>query len=122
MKVPRIGWPVSLLLLVFASSCVTTSREYVEKKLGYSSIKCRLVHFENLTSDEMERLADGIALHVDKEGCRATVQYEDQSLNLDVVPGSIIVFGGEGDFLLQPILESRVETYAIPEPVGSDGS
>ena len=122
MKVPRIGWPVSLLLLVLASSCVATSREYVEKKFGYSSIKGRLVHFENLASDKVERLADGIALHVDQEGCRATVQYEGKSLNLDVVPGSIIVFGEEEDFLLQPIVESRVETYAVPEPVGSDGS
>ena len=116
MKIAVIRWPGVLLVLVFLGSCATTSREYVEEKLGYSSTKGRLIHLENLDSHDMEHLADGVAIHIDNGGCRVTVQFEDQVMGLDVGPGSILVFGREADFLLQPVVEATVETSErVPE-------
>ena len=91
---------VALLML---SSCATSSGKYVEKMLGYSSTKGRVTDFENLASHQMQHLADGIAIVVQEEGCQVTVDFGESQRKFEVKPGSIVVFGDDNDFLLEPV-------------------
>ena len=115
----RLGLLLGPLLL---SSCVSTTRDYVLGKMGFFSVRGKLIQVENLTSGEIEALADGTTVRIDQDGCLVTMQCGEESHEIEAGPGSIIVIGSEEDFLLQPIGESGSENNNSPESRESDPS
>ena len=100
----------ALLLALSLSSCRTNSQKYAAEMLGYSSSRGQVTYFENLASNEMMRLSDGIAIKLNQDGCRVTMEFGENMHIFEVGPGCIIVFGGREDFLLEPLIQPYEET------------
>ncbi|MEE8142795.1 MAG: hypothetical protein V3T77_06820 [Planctomycetota bacterium] len=100
----------TLLAASFTSGCALHSFEYAASKLGYSTTRGEITNFENFDSSAMERLADGIALKVDSDGCRITLDFGNDQHIFEVGPGCIVVFGGHEDFLLEPLVQPHPPT------------
>ncbi len=98
MSTSRAIWAGILLGSLLLSACTTTTQDYVLGKLGFFSVRGRLVQIENLTSGEMEALKDGTTVRVDREGCLVTMQCGEESHEFEAGPGCIIVIGGQDDF------------------------
>lgn len=92
-----------LAALAGVPACSTTGARYVEGMRGFAVIKGRITRIEALTADMILPLADGRALTVSKPGCRVTIRFdEDRMQVLDLGPGMMVVTGEESDYILQP--------------------
>ena len=113
----RLAWLAAVVLPLFASACVASSDKFVEESLGFSTTKGRVVLFNELGSHEMQHLSDGIAITVTEPGCQVTVDFGDEtSRQYEVQPGSILVFGGSNDFILEPQLKTTPTTPSSAQP------
>lgn len=93
---------VSVLLVAIASSCSTTSTSYVESQAGFSVTKGRILRIENLHSEHIEPLADGVVIAPSREGCRVALQFRDGRRQLLALPpGSILVCAHATDYVLR---------------------
>ena len=84
------------------SSCSTSAEDYVQEMPGYSIVKGRFTRVENLHSEEMTPLADGIVFVLSRSDCRVSMEFEDEQhkvFNLD--QGVILVHGNDHDYILQ---------------------
>lgn len=94
----RLGYGAVFLL----TSCVLSSRSFVEKQSGYAILKGEVVRIENFNSQSKEALFDGIANHISAGGSRLTMKFGEELDVFEPGPGSILVLSRHGDYLLQP--------------------
>ena len=101
----RIGL---LILAAGLSSCMLSSRGYVDEITGYSVTEGRITRIVSLDSENMEPLTDGMAYTVSHSGCRVSMTFENgESKEFDLGRGVIIVHGYKSDFILQSELGSE---------------
>ena len=84
------------------SACSTSAESYVQDMPGYSIVKGRFTRIENMHSEEMTPLSDGIAFVLSRSDCRVSVEFDDYQhkvFNLD--QGVILVHGADHDYILQ---------------------
>lgn len=100
---PRLrSAPVVLLLAVLASACSTTSTSFVEDQSGFSVTKGRVLRIENLESEDIETLADGVAFRMSRGDCRVTIEFPDgRKQHLTLPPGGILVCAHATDYVLR---------------------
>jgi len=111
MTLPLRMVPAAGILLLLCS-CATSSREYVLEASGLSVTRGKLEKVEHLTSDKYLHLSDGLVLFVAKEPCQVTLKMGEKSQVFTLPPGSSVLIGKEGDFILQP----QGSAEAGPEP------
>ncbi|MEQ8762795.1 MAG: hypothetical protein RL885_02630 [Planctomycetota bacterium] len=95
----------AFLILVTSAlllSCSTTSQEYVEEARGFAITQGRIVRVDGLSSRKYESLADGVAIRVDGEPCRVTVDFGGKNKELELPDGSILLLSEERGYVLQP--------------------
>ncbi len=113
----RIGYGAVFLL----TSCMLSSRSYVEKQSGFAILKGEVVHIENLNSVFKEDLIDGNANHISAGGARITMKFGEEMSSFEPGPGSVLVLSRHGDYLLQPHRQIGVRGQK-GEPVKVPGS
>lgn len=91
-----------LSLLLLLSSCATSSEDYVGAFSGYWVTRGSLAKVENLNADGRALLSDGMATMISAPGCQVTMVLGDRAEVLSPSPGSILLFGQNDDYLLQP--------------------
>jgi hypothetical protein len=83
-------------------ACTTTSSSFVEDRSGVAVIKGRIVQVENLSAGNIRRFDDGIAVTVNRPGCKVSIAFSDtQTKVMELGPGAIIVYGGETDYVVR---------------------
>lgn len=99
-----LGVVVGLLLLAgILPGCVSSSATFVAKAQGYAVTRGQCVKVVNLHSQEITPLKDGVALKIDKPGCKVTLQFDgDKTQVLELAAGSILVHGKDGAYVLEP--------------------
>ena len=97
--------------VVFLASCLTacgtTAASYVDSMHGCAVTQGRIVKIENLSTQDLQPLADGLATIVGQPacqpGCRVTLRFDsERSKVFDVRQGVILVHGPEVDYVLEP--------------------
>ena len=84
------------------SACTTTSGSFVEERTGVAVIRGRITQVENLSAGKIRRFNDGIAVTINRPGCRVTMSFsETQKKVMELGPGAILVYGGDTDYVLR---------------------
>jgi hypothetical protein len=92
-----------LLLAGFLPGCVSSSATFVAKAQGYAVTRGQCIKVVNLHSEEITPLKDGVALKIDRPGCKVTLQFDgDKTQVLELAMGSILVHGKDGAYVLEP--------------------
>jgi len=105
VRSPKTLVIAALCLTLGLASCSLSSESYHEEKKGYSATTGRIVRIENLCTEKLEPLSDGIAVTVAKSGCKVWLTFDDEQTRVfELDPGVIIVHGPGRDY----ILESRL--------------
>ena len=100
----RIGLLAAIATL---SSCAISSRDYVNKLSGYAITEGRITRIENLSTQNVQPLKDGIAVTVGIPGCRVLIQFENgEEKAFDVNSGVILVHGYDCDFIVRSELDN----------------
>jgi hypothetical protein len=100
----RIGFLAAIATL---SSCAMSSRDYVNELSGYAITEGRITSIENLNTQDVQPLKDGIAVTVGIPGCRVMIQFENgEQKAFDVHSGVILVHGYECDFIVRSELNN----------------
>jgi len=93
---------VVLGALALLGACASSSTSYIADQTGYAVTRGRIVAVENLYTDNIEPLADGLAVTVSQPGCRVTMQFEDErTMEFDVDPGVVLVYGYGDDYIMR---------------------
>ncbi len=96
----------NLLLLVAVSatllSCATSTREFVDEAVGYSVTRGDLVYVRGLAFESRNRLADGTAVTISTSDCEISLRLGERNEVISAKPNSVLVFGPDDDYLLQP--------------------
>jgi hypothetical protein len=102
----------SLFLIAGLCSCAVNSRSYVERLAGFSVTEGRITRIDNLETDELEPLEDGLAVTLSKP-CQVWMEFDNgETRSFDLSTGVIIVHGYDSDF----ILESAMDPVISPAP------
>ena len=103
--IPRLFLPVlSLALAALLSACGTSSAKYVgeQNQKGYAVTRGKIAKIENLTTENLVSLSDGLAMTVTQSPCRVTLLFDgDKIKTFELAKGVIIVHGEEADYILQ---------------------
>jgi hypothetical protein len=93
-----------ILLLVSAAltSCGATMARYATESDGYWVARGKIVRIENLSAKDWNSLGSGLRAEVHRAGCRITLEYGDRTQVFEPGPGSVLLFGPKGDYILQP--------------------
>jgi hypothetical protein len=104
-----LGVVVGLLLLAgLLAGCVSSSASFVAEAQGYAVTRGQCIEVVNLHSEEITPLKDGVALKINKPGCRVTLQFDgDNTQVLELPVGSILVHGTDGACVLEPHAETE---------------
>lgn len=88
-------------LIVILSGCGTSSESYIADTSGYAVTRGRITRIENLWTEKLTPLTDGLAIEVGGRGCQVTIQFdEDTTRVFDAGRGVVIVHGTDGDAIL----------------------
>jgi hypothetical protein len=79
-----------------------TSFKYADKAIGYAVTKGQVLGVRNLDSAKSENLSDGVAVSVANDDCEVTMQFGKRKQVISLTPNSVIIYGGEVDYILQP--------------------
>ena len=93
---------VSVLGLLFLTSCELTGRAFVDKSIGYAVTRGEVLRVENLVMQKSNHLNDGVVLRVDEVGCMVSIKMGDPVQVIEMKPGSLLVLGEKEDWVLQP--------------------
>lgn len=100
-------------LIVILSGCGTSSESYIAGTSGYAVTRGRITRIENLSSEKLTPLTDGLVIEVGGRGCQVTIQFDgDTTRVFDVGSRVLLVHGTDGDAILvwqgqQPPAEMR---------------
>ena len=84
------------------SACKTTAESYVAEMPGYSVVTGRITRIENLHTEDVTPLSDGMVFVLSQPDCRVSITFEDDQRKVfNVGQGVIIVHGAKGDYILE---------------------
>ncbi len=96
-----------LAITFFLPGCATTSQAYVEKARGFAVTQGRIRKILGLSSQKYESLADGVAIRIDDNPCRVTIDFGGQQKDLDLPPGSVLLLAEDTGYVMQPHGDTR---------------
>ena len=101
MKIVR-SLGAALIACATFVSCSTSSQSYVEEISGYAVTRGRIQRVEDLHTDQMQPLTDGVAITVSRPGCRVSMLFDnDETRVIETDRGAIIVYGYANDYVLR---------------------
>lgn len=90
--------PVLLLLLL--AGCSTTAISYIDQQPGYSVTRGRIERVENVSSEDLVPLADGVAVRLDQPAT-VTIRFDDDNTRvMDLGAGAIVICSHAADYVL----------------------
>ena len=92
----------TLVIVSSLSSCATSSDSFVQEQTGVAVIRGRITAVQNLSASKIERLGDGLAVTISQPGCTVSMQFaENQSRVMELEPGTIVIYGGDTDYVIR---------------------
>ena len=92
----------AVVLIASCVGCAQSSDAYIAEAEGYAVVRGKIVLIEDLTTQSLEHLSDGLALTVSESGCTVTMQFDSGNRSFPLEVGAKVVHGEDADYLLQP--------------------
>ncbi len=84
------------------SACATSAESYIAEMPGYSVVHGRITRIENLHTEDVTPLSDGMVFVLSRPDCRVSIEFEDEQRKVfNVGQGVILVHGAAGDYILE---------------------
>ena len=115
MKTTTLMLAACSTVMLLLPACGTSSAAYVDRSLGYAVTKGEVAQVKNLSSESSETLSDGVAIVVSGDNCEVTMKFGDNYQPIRVGPQSIVVYGEQMDYILEPYPGAHEQTEAPPE-------
>ena len=84
------------------SACAMSAESYIAEMPGYSVVHGRITRIENLHTEDVTPLSDGMVFVLSRPDCRVSIEFEDEQRKVfNVGQGVILVHGAAGDYILE---------------------